>query len=92
LHAAEQTLSLEGHEELTAFLLGDYTVTIEELIDTINQKVTPELIVRFEEDPHSKSVQRGVWEGAPRLTSWAPQLTLRHGLYNYFMEENEHYI
>ena len=92
LHAAEQTLSLESHEELTAFLLGDYTVNLGELIEIINQKITPNLIVRFEEDPQFKSVQRGFWEGAPRLTNWAPQLTLQQGLNNYFMDENERYI
>lgn len=92
LHAAEQTLSLESHEELTAFLLDDYTITVGGLIDLINQKINPNLIVRFEEEPQSKSVQRGVWEGAPRLTSWAPQFTLQDGLNSYFMDENERYI
>ncbi|MDA8984141.1 NAD(P)-dependent oxidoreductase, partial [Planktomarina temperata] len=92
LHAAEQTLSLDSHEELTAFLLGNYTVSIGEVIDTINQKIIPDLNVRFVENPQSKSVQRGVWESAPRLTGWTPQLTLQHGLKIYFMDENENCI
>ena len=92
LHAAEQTLSLDNHEELTAFLLSDYTVSIREIIDIINQKITPDLIVQFEVNPQFKSVQRGVWEDAPRLMGWAPQLTLQHGLNKYFMDENERQI
>ena len=92
LHAAKQTFSLESHREVTAFLLGDYTLTVGELINTINQKTTPNLIVQFNEDPKLKSVRRGVWEDAPRLKGWEPQFSLQNGLKSYFTDENENQI
>lgn len=85
LAAAVETASLADHACRTAFLLGNETVTLETLAVRLTSSIATTLTISFETTSPVPGL-RQVWEGAPRLDSWSPRISLEAGLRNYFRE------
>ena len=84
LASALRTADLLPHQVETAFLLGEETRTLGEIVAFLQDSIVPELKVSFEDHGAQSRSLRGVWENAPRLAGWHSRISLEQGLRDYF--------
>lgn len=83
LCAAQQTLDLSPRKSETAFLLARETITLTELVRRINALGPDTLRVNFQGTHPTEQRLREIWQDAPLLKGWEPQMILNKALNNY---------
>ena len=67
-----------------AFILGEETISLGNIIEMIKSGPAPHLSVSFKDMRRKNTNLRDVWTDAPRLPNWQPRIALKEGLDDYF--------
>ena len=86
LTAAYTTSSLPSKTCETAFLYGNETLKLSELVKRINSLSSQKLKAHFQGKSPTEYQLRGVWDQSPSLNDWKPNMTLDTALEHYFIK------